>query len=767
MDEDGPAVIPASGPFSHGSGSWAPGQLLAAAPSAIDDLAHLAADLAGLPLAYVVLRDGGGLSVVASHGVPPALLERLAGSALVADGVDAPGPNLIADLRAEPRYRSDPVASQLGCHASLPLPGITGSLCVAGTDRLPGHAAVAWPALQAVGRRVAADIGADRRFADLSGTVEQLRRSEAALRAANDQLDLDYRGLLDNMADGVLSIGPDQQIEVLNPVGSAILGVAAEAVVGRTLIEAFLADSDNDALVDAVLLPLQQQVSNTRSIVTYQRGAESRQLSVASATYQLRFGPQRGKIGVITAFSDVTEVNALRLAEQALKLQLEQEHAKLQGAYLTLEQSAVREKAVTRRAQLIGFSAVAAVFVAIAAVGAYTWLPASSLFAASASSAGSPGFVTVATQPVSSRIAVVGTIDAGSVVNVVGPYDGSVSKTYFRYGGAVERGKPLLTMETADLEVNLRDAQGAEIRASQKVAELRDWANGPDMSRARRTVSSGELDLTSLRSKAAQTKMLLAKGIVAADEYTQLTQQVRGQEMQLQAARQDLQATADRASEENRRVADFELANARAKVATLRTDLSHAEVLAPVSGVVLQPPDSDSAKQSAVAVGSRISKGQTMFAVGDLETMSVRAKVDEIDVNKVRVGQAVVITGDALEDMVLNGTVTSVAAQASGESAVRSGMAAFPVTVSITQLTPDQRNRIHVGMSASLSIIAYEKPDAIVIPVSAVQTSDAGRSVQLRRNGKTETVPVTLGISTPDGVEVRSGLKPGDVIETP
>ena len=240
------------------------------------------------------------------------------------------------------------------------------------------------------------------------------------------------------------------------------------------------------------------------------------------------------------------------MAEQALKLQLEREHAKLQSAYVTLEHGAVREKAVTRRTQMIGFGAVAAVFVAIATVGAYTWLPGSGLFTASPDGAAAGGTLVIATQPVTSRIAVVGTIDAGSVVNVTGPFDGLVRQVSFRYGGAVERGQVLLTLGTAELEVNLRDAQSSEIRATQKVAELRDWASGTDMSRARRAVSTSESDLSSLRGRASQTKMLLGKGIVAADEYNQLLQQVRSSELQLQAARQDMQSTADRASPENR-----------------------------------------------------------------------------------------------------------------------------------------------------------------------------------------------------------------------
>jgi multidrug efflux pump subunit AcrA (membrane-fusion protein) len=153
-----------------------------------------------------------------------------------------------------------------------------------------------------------------------------------------------------------------------------------------------------------------------------------------------------------------------------------------------------------------------------------------------------------------------------------------------------------------------------------------------------------------------------------------------------------------------------------------------------------------------------------MVVIGDLENYSVKANVDEIDVAKVRVGQAVRVTGDAFDGMVLNGKVTSVAAQASGDNSARTGLPTFPITVQIADVTPEQRAKIYIGMSANLSIIAYENEEAIVVPLSALHGDDDKRTVNVRTGATVQAVPVTLGLSTPDGVEIRGGLKPGDVV---
>jgi len=56
-------------------------------------------------------------------------------------------------------------------------------------------------------------------------------------------------------------------------------------------------------------------------------------------------------------------------------------------------------------------------------------------------------------------------------------------------------------------------------------------------------------------------------------------------------------------------------------------------------------------------------------------------------------------------------------------------------------------------MSANLSIVTHDNPEAVVLPPEAVREGAEGR-----------VVPVTIGISTPEGVEVRGALAAGDVI---
>ena len=52
-----------------------------------------------------------------------------------------------------------------------------------------------------------------------------------------------------------------------------------------------------------------------------------------------------------------------------------------------------------------------------------------------------------------------------------------------------------------------------------------------------------------------------------------------------------------------------------------------------------------------------------------------------------------------------------------------------------------------------------------MVPPSALKDEGGKRSVLVRREGRTESVAVTIGISTPDGIEIRQGLKADDIVQ--
>ncbi|WP_431301992.1 HlyD family efflux transporter periplasmic adaptor subunit [Sediminicoccus sp. BL-A-41-H5] len=700
-----------------------------------EDIARLAALLCRVPIAAVVLRDQG-IAAVTGAALADEPFSAALGEALAE----------IADLAADPRFAGHALVTgeqALRFAAIAPLPLGRGAVLV--LDRAPRRLTEA--EREGLGRL------ASRAAAELE-TAER----DAARRGRDESLALDYRRALDVMTDGVLAIGPDARVMTVNPAAARMLGIDAEAAIGQSLALLLSERDGTDDFIDAVLAPLQEdEAPQGRRVLDF---PGERRLSVEATSWRVQTGPHAGRPAITAVFTDVTET-------ERLQAELASQFTQLQDAFLKLEDSAARSARIARRIAALRIAAVAAAFLGVFGVAAWTWFSPSGPEESAAGGAGGAITMTATAQPVSARIAVVGVLEPGANVSVVAPYDGTVRERLFRYGGAVRQGEVLLRMDRGDVETRLREARAAEIRARQRVEELRGWANGFEVARARRQLAAAELETTNLRARVQQSQMLLSRGIIPAEEHRNLIQQQRNQELQLQAAQQDLAATMERGSELHLRTAELELANAETRVRELETDLGNAEVRAPVSGVVLMPPERQGGQGRAetIEVGSRVSRGQTMFGIGDLAGFLVRGQVDEIDVNQVRPGQSVTVTGDAFAGEVLSGRVASVAAQASADQGgMGRGMPNFAVSIAITDLTPEQRARLAVGMSASLSIITHEREDAVVLPPNAIRDEGGSRVVRVREGGRVVSRPVTLGISTPEGVEIREGLSPGDVI---
>jgi hypothetical protein len=126
-------------------------------------------------------------------------------------------------------------------------------------------------------------------------------------------------------------------------------------------------------------------------------------------------------------------------------------------------------------------------------------------------------------------------------------------------------------------------------------------------------------------------------------------------------------------------------------------------------------------------------------------------------------GQAVEVLGDGFDGERLNGSVSVVSGLAMAGDG--QGSAQFPVTLSIPKLTPQQLQRVRLGMSARLTIVTYNNAQAMVIPSQAIGPD---MTVEYREamDKPVERVKVTTGQSTALGVEV-FGLKPGFVNTNP
>ena len=161
------------------------------------------------------------------------------------------------------------------------------------------------------------------------------------------------------------------------------------------------------------------------------------------------------------------------------------------------------------------------------------------------------------------------------------------------------------------------------------------------------------------------------------------------------------------------------------------------------------------------AVGASVTAGQPVVTIFDLDSFTVRAQVDELDIVEVAAGQPVVVLVDAFPTAELRGVVERVGIE---PRQVGTGGAQFPVTVRIDEV-PDEVD-LRVGLTSSVEIEVRAVDAQLVVPSSALLRRGGEEIVHVVRDGRAARIDVEV-LALGDGVAAIEGpLEPGDVVVT-
>ena len=581
-----------------------------------------------------------------------------------------------------------------------------------------------------------------------------------------------YRNVLDTVASGVMSLDTRGVITIFNPAAAEMLGLAVESVVGRTFADVFAQNEDmeqfNDVIFDAVY---DSSLVHQCVVEAGFRGGK-RPLSLATRYMTEQRGGENVRIGIVAVFTDITELKALREAELRLAREVEEEHAELQEAYRHLEEANFRLNTASKRIRTVRAVAAVAALVVFVSVGLYFW-KAGPVGAVSGPVAVGPAkFVTrvVEPGPISSKVSMTGRIAPRREVEVTSPITGKVAEVLVQPGERVVEGQRLVKMDVAQFRIDRRKARVAYIRTRDRVDEIAGWSDNIEVSRARRAVSRSRIQLELRKNRLSETAFLLKRGIIPASEHEAARREHDNQLLDLEAAEQALSAVLARGADE-REVAELEFNNARARLERIERTLRGAEVTSPAAGVVMHPKRTRGERgrphreNTRLAKGASVEQGGHLLTIGDLDGLTVVGYVDEVDVARIRPGQPSRITGDAFPGVALDGEVVRVSSEAVARGDQR-GLPSFEVEAAVERLTEKQRDMLRLGMSARIEVVVYEKTDALLVPIEAVDISGKGPRLLIRDrdSGEFRRVEVVAGMTTLDSVEIVRGISAGDVI---
>ncbi len=302
---------------------------------------------------------------------------------------------------------------------------------------------------------------------------------------------------------------------------------------------------------------------------------------------------------------------------------------------------------------------------------------------------------TVETRDLAETLSLTGTLDPRSEVTVVPEIAARLERVLKTEGDRVARGQLLAVLDSADFTL-ARDRAKAYL----------------DVAEANRAHARAEKDRAD--------SLLKTGGITDKDH---LSAQVAVQ------------------------VADASHAQARSELAITERQVGRTRISAPISGRI--------AKRHADA-GTIVAAGTPLYTIVDDSVFEFRSSVGSGDFGKVKVGEPVVVTVDALPGFVTDGEVNRIAPQVDARSR------SFEIIVRVPG-----KPQLVSGLFARAQVKVRDVPNSLTVPPAALlrDGSDPTKAqAYVVANNKVERRDVLVGVEVPDAVQVTTGLAAGEVV---
>lgn len=177
-------------------------------------------------------------------------------------------------------------------------------------------------------------------------------------------------------------------------------------------------------------------------------------------------------------------------------------------------------------------------------------------------------------------------------------------------------------------------------------------------------------------------------------------------------------------------------------------NLANAVLTAPFDGVVAQITNP--------FTGMSVLYTKSQFEVVNPETVYFEVTADQNDVNKLKEGQKVNITIDPLLNKEFEGEVVHI-----GYTPI-TGEIGSMYAVKVEFLDEVNPLELRVGMTGDAKFILSRKENVLSAPTSFVNTDKKGEYVN--KGDKDNKVYIEIGIEGEDNIEVKEGVKEGDIL---
>lgn len=352
-------------------------------------------------------------------------------------------------------------------------------------------------------------------------------------------------------------------------------------------------------------------------------------------------------------------------------------------------------------------------------------------------------------QTIAAPVTAVGTIWPREKADVSAKISAQIKSMALLKNKLVRAGEVIATLESRDLQAQRAEAVAAlnEARANERslITGTIPKTNAEDQ----KALNDARAKVNNARALYERRRALYENGGISKKDLESSQLDLTTAENELRLQEQTVALRSRSLNPNDRALASARTAEAQQHLATLDAQLSYATIRAPITGIVTDQFQYE---------GEFASAGGKLVTIADTSSVIVKAPFSDTAVAQVKTGDTVTVvpTDTSAEEM--HGQVTLLSRSSDPTNR----------TVEVWVTLGNSDGKLRANGAAQVTIAANSKNDAIVVPASAVtlETSDAdaGTVMVVDDQNVAHETKVTIGIRTPDKVEIVEGLKGGETV---
>ena len=340
------------------------------------------------------------------------------------------------------------------------------------------------------------------------------------------------------------------------------------------------------------------------------------------------------------------------------------------------------------------------------------------------------------------KILTTGTVLLEGLTEIKTEVSGKIVNVYVDEGDTFEKGKALLKFNTTDIYLDLQQAEANFSLAKSKYDEIVNTT----CPTSREQYRQAKLAEDELQEKTTKYQKLYDQKAISLEKLDEVKHQLELQQSNTQIQKSFSESCAEGGTKRDTALAEMKAAQAR--IDLLKSNLNKHTIFSPLDGIILQKYKS---------LGEYAMIGESLFAIAKQDSKYVEIELDERNLPRVNLNQAVTISTEFAPENRIQGYIDYIASSVDPNKG----------TVKIKVRLIEDEDYLIKNLTVRCEIISKEYPNSLVVPEKFVIRENDDYFVFSYQDGFVQKKKLIIDNPSSRDIRIIEGIESEDIILKP